>query len=97
MRYFFQDFKRDEDSDGKIIGCKMHDIVHGFAQLMTKNETFETDGDKKEIDCQSARHFHLKISKEMQFLESIYRAKNLRTLFLLSHERDYEFEMLLSS
>ncbi|KAK7826777.1 putative disease resistance protein rga3 [Quercus suber] len=33
----------------------------------------------------------------MQFLESIYRAKNLRTLFLLSRERDYEFEMLLSN
>ncbi|KAL4597832.1 hypothetical protein ACB092_11G016900 [Castanea dentata] len=97
MRSFFQDFKRDEDSDGKIIGCKMHDIVHDFAQLMTKNETFETDGDKKEIDFQSARHLHLKISKEMQFLESIYRAKNLRTLFLLSRERDYEFEMLLSN
>ncbi|KAL4597846.1 hypothetical protein ACB092_11G017800 [Castanea dentata] len=31
----------------------------------------------------------------MQFLESIYRAKNLRTLFLLLRERDYELEMLL--
>ncbi|XP_030965179.1 putative disease resistance protein RGA3 [Quercus lobata] len=97
MRSFFQDFKKDEDSDGKIIGCKMHDIVHDFARLMTKNETFETDGNK-EIDFQSARHLHLKISKEMQFLKSIYGAKNLRTLFLLSHERYYKyykFEMLL--
>ncbi|XP_030964867.1 putative disease resistance protein RGA3 [Quercus lobata] len=95
MRSFFQDFKRDEYSDGKIIGCKMHDIVHDFAQLMTKTETFETDGDK-EIDCQSARHLHLKISKERHCLESIYRAKNLRTLYLLSREKDYEFEMLNS-
>nr|XP_023919561.1 disease resistance protein RGA2-like [Quercus suber] len=53
MRSFFQDFDKDEDSDGKIIGCKMHDIVHDFAQFMTKNEYFEIDGDKKlEIDCQ---------------------------------------------
>ena len=98
MRSFFQDFQRDEDSDGKIIGCKMHDIVHDFAQLMTENESFEIDGDKKlERDCKRARHLHLKISKEMQCLESIYRAKNLRALYLLSHEMDYEFQMLLSN
>ena len=43
----------------------MHDIVHDFAQLMAKNDSFEIDGDKKlEIDCRSARHLHLKISKE---------------------------------
>ncbi|KAL4597841.1 hypothetical protein ACB092_11G017300 [Castanea dentata] len=96
MRSFFQDFKKDKINDDKIIGCKMHDIVHDFAQFMIKNESFEIDGDKKlEIDCQSARHLHLKISKEMQCLESIDRAKNLRTLYLLSHEMDYEFEMLL--
>ena len=65
---------------------------------MTKNESFEIYGDKKlEIDCQSARNLRLKISKEMQCLESIYRAKNLRTLFVRLHERDYEFEMLLSN
>ncbi|XP_030958464.1 putative disease resistance protein RGA3 [Quercus lobata] len=98
MCSFFQDFKKDENSDGKIIGCKMHDIVHDFAQFITKNESFKIDGDKKlEIDCQSARHLHLKISKEMQCLESIYRAKNLRTLFLVSRERDYKFKMLLSN
>ncbi|KAF3947212.1 hypothetical protein CMV_026622 [Castanea mollissima] len=96
MRSFFQDFEKDINNDDKIIGCKMHDIVHDFAQFMIKNESFEIDGDKKlEIDCQSARHLHLKISKEMQCLESIDRAKNLRTLYLLSHEMDYEFEMLL--
>ncbi|KAM4068194.1 hypothetical protein ACB094_M008500 [Castanea mollissima] len=96
MHSFFQDFEKDEDSDGRIIGCKMHDIVHDFAQFMIKNESFKIDGDKKlEIDCHSARHLHLKISKEMQCLESIDRAKNLRTLYLLSHEKDYEFEMLL--
>ncbi|KAL0009482.1 hypothetical protein SO802_010984 [Lithocarpus litseifolius] len=98
MRSFFQDFEKDEYNDDEIIGCKMHDIVHDFAQFMTKNESFEIDGDKKlQIDCQSARHLRLKISKEMQCLESIYCAKNLRTLYLLSYEMDYEFEMLLSN
>jgi hypothetical protein len=35
IRSFFQDFEKDED-DGQIRGCKMHDIVHDFAQLMSK-------------------------------------------------------------
>ena len=37
----------------------MHDIVHDFAQLMAKNDSFEIDGDKKlERDWQSAHHLH---------------------------------------
>uniref|UniRef100_A0A2N9G917 NB-ARC domain-containing protein n=1 Tax=Fagus sylvatica TaxID=28930 RepID=A0A2N9G917_FAGSY len=32
IRSFFQDFEKDED-DGQIRGCKMHDIVHDFAQI----------------------------------------------------------------
>ena len=98
MRSFFQDFRHEIGNDGKIRSCKMHDIVHDFAQFMSKNESFKIDGDKKlEIDCQIARHLHLEISKEMQRLESIYHAKCLRTLFLLSRDMDYEFEMLLSN
>ncbi|XP_065638717.1 putative disease resistance protein RGA3 [Quercus suber] len=98
MHSFFQDFKKDKDSDGKIIGCKMHDIMHDFVQFMTKNESFEIDGDKKlEIDCQSARHLRLKISEERQCLESIFCAKKLHTLFLLSHERECSLEKLLSN
>ena len=95
---FFQDFKINENNYGKIIGCKMHDIVHDFAQFMSKSESLQIDCDKKlEIDCQFTRHLHLEISEEMQCLDSIYRAKCLRTLFLLSHAMRYEFGMLLSN
>ena len=36
MRSFLQDFQKDEMS-GRIESCKMHDIVHDFAQTMTKD------------------------------------------------------------
>jgi hypothetical protein len=82
IRSFFQDFEKDED-DGKIRGCKMHDIVHDFAQLMTKNECFTINSDTKlGLDYKNARHLCLE-SKKGQFPVSIYNAKNLRTLMLL--------------
>ncbi|KAF9660616.1 hypothetical protein SADUNF_SadunfUnG0007900 [Salix dunnii] len=43
-RSFFQDFEKDEDG-GRIIRCKMHDMVHDFAQSMTKNESFSVEID----------------------------------------------------
>ena len=48
MRSFFQDFEKDECND-MIRSCKMHDIVHDFAQLIMKNECFsiEVNGDKE--------------------------------------------------
>ena len=95
IRSFFQDVKID---NGVIIRCKMHDIVHDFTQSVKINEYFKINGDKNlEIDCKSLHHLSLEISKEMQILELVYRAKNLRPLFLRSRERDYEFNMHLSN
>ncbi|KAK2654702.1 hypothetical protein Ddye_014558 [Dipteronia dyeriana] len=38
MHSFFQDFQKD--SDGNVRACKMHDIVHDFAQFLIKRECF---------------------------------------------------------
>ncbi|XP_061951358.1 putative disease resistance protein RGA3 [Populus nigra] len=59
-RSFFQDFLKDE-GDGNIYACKMHDMLHDFAQNLTKNECFSVDIDgvsESKIDSFSrdARH-----------------------------------------
>jgi hypothetical protein len=59
-RSFFQDFEKDE-GDGSIYECKMHDMVHDFAQNLTKNESFSVEIDgaaESKIDSFSrdARH-----------------------------------------
>ena len=84
IRSFFQDFERDEN-DGKIKKCKMHDIVHDFAQLMSKNACFTINSNLGlETDYKTARHLELEIPQEAQFPESIYSAKNLRTLIFVN-------------
>ncbi|KAL0354569.1 UNVERIFIED_CONTAM: putative disease resistance protein RGA3 [Sesamum radiatum] len=40
MRSFFQNIQEDE----KRVGCKMHDIVHDFAQFLRKTKRHDQDG-----------------------------------------------------
>ncbi|XP_030972225.1 putative disease resistance protein RGA3 [Quercus lobata] len=82
MHSFFQDFEKDKKND-KIIRCKMHDIVHDFAQSMTTNNEYVTiDGDKElGTNCRSAHHLRLELIGETEFPMSIYNAKKVRTLF----------------
>uniref|UniRef100_A0A7N2LV59 Uncharacterized protein n=1 Tax=Quercus lobata TaxID=97700 RepID=A0A7N2LV59_QUELO len=81
MRSFFQDFKKD-DNDGEIVSCKMHDIVHDFAESMAKDVCFKINyrGDKVEKDFKRARH--LSLIFRGTFPEFVYEAKNLRFLNL---------------
>ena len=82
IRSFFQDFEKDADDD-RIMRCKMHDIVHDFAQSMTKNECFAINSViEPTSNYRNARHLHLEIPEEAQYLVSVYSAKNLRTLIL---------------
>ncbi|RVW23456.1 putative disease resistance protein RGA4 [Vitis vinifera] len=84
-RSFFQDFKKDDD--GNIIGCKMHDIVHDFAQFLTQNECFivEVDNQKKgsmDLFFQKIRHATLVVRESTANFASTCNTKNLHTLLV---------------
>ncbi|KAM1224300.1 hypothetical protein ACFX2G_044179 [Malus domestica] len=66
MRSFFQDFEKD--SDGNVMRCKMHDIVHDFLQFLTQNECFTMEvkggSDTKEPLGDKIRHLTLVLAPE---------------------------------
>ncbi|KAL5708272.1 hypothetical protein ACHQM5_019087 [Ranunculus cassubicifolius] len=70
MRSFFQDF--ENDSNGNITSCKMHDLVHDFAQYLSQGEC----SNNSKFDCEKVRYLY------RQGIEnsSLYEAKKLRTL-----------------
>ncbi|XVF34844.1 hypothetical protein REPUB_Repub18cG0093300 [Reevesia pubescens] len=85
MCSFFQDFERDDD--GNIIKCKMHDIVHDFAQFLTKEECFMVeicDVGQSKVDTYSekGRHLILVIGEKVIFPTYIYNVKQLRSLLV---------------
>ncbi|GLT80543.1 hypothetical protein SLA2020_519780 [Shorea laevis] len=84
LRSFFQDFEKDEH--GGIIKCKMHDIVHDFAQFLTRGECLTVEaGSSSSIEGfnESARHVMLMISYPSDECPThIYDAENLHTLLV---------------
>ncbi|KAL5719097.1 hypothetical protein ACHQM5_011922 [Ranunculus cassubicifolius] len=70
MRSFFQDFKKD--SNGNITSCKMHDLVHDFAQYLSQGEC----SNNSKFDCEKVRYLYWEGIEN----SSLYEAKKLRTL-----------------
>ncbi|CAB4303505.1 unnamed protein product [Prunus armeniaca] len=85
MRSFFQDFEKDYK--GNIIRCKMHDLVHDFAQFLTEFECFimEVDGvtEKTMPVIEKFRHSTFVLAPGAPFPLSTWEGKSLRTLFIL--------------
>ncbi|PON47952.1 NB-ARC domain containing protein [Parasponia andersonii] len=85
MRSFFQDFSYD--SEGRITACKMHDIVHDFAQFLTLNEyaIVALDGARKRVDF-NARHLVLLLPAEAHIPVSVLKKKSLHTFIVLGQK-----------
>ncbi|GKV28584.1 hypothetical protein SLEP1_g37608 [Rubroshorea leprosula] len=97
MRSFFQDFVKNENGD--IIKCKIHDIVHDFAQFLTRGECLSMDAgssDSIEGFNESARHVMLMIQNSGDGCPTrIYDARNLCTLLVDSAGvREYDVDLL---
>ncbi|PON47244.1 NB-ARC domain, LRR domain containing protein [Parasponia andersonii] len=101
MRSFFQNLVKD-DWNGNIRSCKMHDIVHDFAQYLTKNEcvTMEVEGVEEKLKSvdEKARHLTLVLGSNAEFPSQNYsnlNEKNLRTLFVVSNRYKSRVDRLL--
>ncbi|XP_034695284.1 putative disease resistance protein RGA3 [Vitis riparia] len=80
-RSFFQDFEKDVK--GNIISCKMHDIVHDFAQFLTNNECLIVEDDcenlKTNLSRQKGRHATVIVHGSIRSSLSVNNARNLHT------------------
>ncbi|KAL9459566.1 hypothetical protein AB3S75_002882 [Citrus x aurantiifolia] len=91
-RSFFQEFDVEEEG---TVTCKMHDIVHDFAQYLTRKEfaAIEVDGDENPLSlantCQEKlRHLTLTLGLRAKLPVSIFDAKKLRSLILFYSSDD---------
>ncbi|XP_062093323.1 putative disease resistance protein RGA3 [Humulus lupulus] len=104
MRSFFQDFIED-NLDGVITRCKMHDIVHDFAQFLTSDECVtlvvdENIEEKLKLLDEKARHLNLEVGPDTKFPFMKYKRmnqKNLRSLLVLPYRRTISVDASLFS
>ncbi|XP_019178931.1 PREDICTED: putative disease resistance protein RGA3 [Ipomoea nil] len=87
MRSFFQDLKKDHMDSNIIISCKMHDIVHDFAQFLTKNECYRIDQHEDKVQIKNLRHLSWQNTGRNMNLSSICDIGKLRSFFAESPEQ----------
>nr|GMD08474.1 putative disease resistance protein RGA3 [Ipomoea batatas] len=83
MRSLFQDFEKDHKESNIIIFCKMHDIVHDFAEFLTKNECCSVDLKDNKVKIENLRHLSCrqKIGSPMDLASNYDVLGKLRTFF----------------
>lgn len=87
-RCFFQELEKDKDTES-IVRFKMHDMVHDFAQYLTKNECYMTEVDNKveswmNSSCSKARHLTLVRAEDVHFPVSIGNIEKPHTFLVQS-------------
>ncbi|KAL7140402.1 hypothetical protein ABFS83_09G118300 [Erythranthe nasuta] len=88
MRSFFQDLVREKNGE-KILTLKMHDMVHDFAQYLTRNEcsVIELNNDfrqKMESLDKKPRHLTIVRSEDSRFPDNIPNVEKVLTFWVQS-------------
>nr|GLL30471.1 putative disease resistance RPP13-like protein 1 [Ipomoea trifida] len=82
MRSLFQDFEKHRRDSNIIISCKMHDIVHDFAEFLTKTECYSVVWQEDKVKIENLRHLSWQKTGSPMDLASNYDVLGkLRTFF----------------
>ncbi|KDO37407.1 hypothetical protein CISIN_1g011015mg [Citrus sinensis] len=95
---FFQEFKTD--GDGKVYGCKMHDLVHDVAQFICRNEclTVKIPGGMSSFEQKKVLHLMLTVdvgtSVPIAIWNNVKRMRRLRSLLVEGGDYSWSSKVL---